>query len=136
MKVLIDTNVILDVFMRRAEYAEYAEAVLCLCGGNVKGYLLASQTTDIFYLLCRAGKKTDFVKSILKTLADNLTIVDTTAADVRNALDFDMPDYEDALLAVAAKRIKADCIITRNQKDFAGSTIIAHSPQEFLKRYY
>jgi predicted nucleic acid-binding protein len=74
-----------------------------------------------------------FLKLFSK-LADNVKIVDVTAADVKNALTSDMPDYEDALLAFCGKRQKADYIITRNEKDFRQSPVPVLSPQAFLER--
>ncbi|MDR1247114.1 MAG: PIN domain-containing protein [Clostridiales Family XIII bacterium] len=134
MRVLIDTNVILDVLTGREPHCEYSAAFLKLCGMRITGLMTASQTTDIFYLLRREGKDTESAKAIIRKLADNVKIVDVTAFDVENALVSDMPDYEDALLAFCGKRRKADYIVTRNEKDFRQSPVPALSPQAFLAR--
>jgi predicted nucleic acid-binding protein len=132
MKVLIDTNVILDVLMKREPHFEYSAELLRLCGVKITGFITAGQTTDVFYLLRREGKDAATAKIILRKLTDNIRVIDVTAADVKNALADGMSDYEDALLAHRAKRQKADYIITRNEKDFKQSPVPALSPRAFL----
>jgi predicted nucleic acid-binding protein len=134
MKVLIDTNVILDVLIERVPHYERSAVFLKLCGTQVDGYIAASQTTDIFYLLTRAGKSAQSAKGIIKELTDNIKVLDIITKDVNNALSSDMPDFEDALLACRAERKKIDLIITRNEKDFTFSKIPAMSPMAYLKQ--
>ena len=134
MKVLIDTNVILDVLTKREPYFEFSASFLKLCGVRITGCIAASQTTDIFYILRRSGKDTQSAKEIIKKLTDNVKVLDINAADVKNALNSDMTDYEDSLLACCAKRQKLEYIITRNEKDFSLSPVPAISPQAFLQQ--
>jgi len=133
MKVLIDTNVILDVLTRREPHFEHSAAFLRLCGTRLTGSLAASQTTDIFYLLRREGMDAQAAKALIKKLTNNVKVVDISAADVQAALASDMPDYEDALLACCAKRQRVSYIITRNEKDFKQSPLPALSPRRFLE---
>lgn len=58
------------------------------------------------------------------------TVVD--ASVVRQALDSDFTDFEDALQHYSAKTVDADCIVTRNKKDFATSEIPVYELDEFL----
>ena len=136
MKVLIDTNVILDVLEKREPHFENSASFLKLCGPRVTGCISASQTTDIFYLLRRAGQDSAAAKSVIKKLIENMKLLDMTATDVDNALASEMPDYEDALLACQAQRQKMEYIVTRNEKDFKQSPVPAISPQAFLEQYY
>lgn len=136
MKVLIDTNIILDIFNMRQPHLDSSVAALTLCEEKKIGSIIASQTTDIFYLLCRDGKTNREAKKILTGLADNFSIQSIIAADVENVLASEMPDYEDALLAICAKRHKMDYIITRNEKDFKFSPVPALSPEKFLERFF
>ena len=136
MKASIDTNVILDVMVGREPHYECSAACLKLCGMRITGLVAASQTTDIFYLLCREGHNAPAAKAFLQKLVDHVKVIDVIAADVKNALASDMSDYEDALLAFCGKRQKAQYIITRNEKDFAQSPVPALSPQAFLERFF
>jgi predicted nucleic acid-binding protein len=136
MKVLIDTNVVLDVLQKREPHYAISAAFLKLCGPRVRGYISANQTTDIFYVLTRHGHDSAKAKAILKKLTDNMKVLDVTSADVDNALASDMPDYEDALLSMQAFRQKAEYIVTRNEKDYKLSRVPAISPQAFLDQFY
>ena len=133
MKVLIDTNVILDVLMKREPHYYHSGELLRLCGIKITGCMTASQTTDIFYLLRRYGKDTRSAKSIIKKLCDNIEMIDVNGADVQNALAADMDDYEDALLAYCARRHETDYVITRNVNDFISSPVPAFSPEKFVE---
>jgi len=136
MRVLIDTNVLIDVFAEREPHHRYSASVLGLCGKRITGCITVSQTNDIYYILRRAGKSVVSAKNIIKTLTDNVKVVTSNSADVQNALASEMPDYEDALLACCAKRQKARYIVTRNEKDFNESPVPAIAPQAFLEQYY
>ncbi|MCL1819324.1 MAG: PIN domain-containing protein [Oscillospiraceae bacterium] len=135
MKALIDTNVLIDVFAKREPHLEASAAVLRLCGAKLTGSILVSQTTDIYYILRREGISAESVKEILKTLAGNMILLDVNANDAKNAIESDMSDYEDALLAFRAKRANMNVIITRNLKDFVNSPVSAITPIDFLSRY-
>ena len=58
------------------------------------------------------------------------TVVD--ASVVREALDSDFTDFEDALQHFSAKTVDADCIVTRNKKDFGTSEIPVYELDEFM----
>jgi hypothetical protein len=63
-----------------------------------------------------------------------LTLVDSLAADIWAAAELPMPDFEDATIAILAKRNQLDYIVTRNLKDYALSPVPAISPADCLKR--
>lgn len=136
MKILIDTNIILDVLMKREPHFDSSEKLLKLCGTQLIGCIVVSQTTDIFYLISRNVKDAQFIKDIIKKLTDNLKVLDINSDDVKCALESDMDDYEDALLAFCAKRQKVEYIITRNEKDFKLSPVKSLSPQEFIEQIF
>ena len=135
MKVLIDTNIILDILCQREPHLANSIAVLKLCGTHITGIINAKQTADIFYVLKRAGKATSDVKTAIRKLSDNMKVVDIASDDVKNALDSDMDDYEDALLAFTGKRQRVEYIITRNEKDFINSPVPALNPHNFIEKF-
>ena len=59
-------------------------------------------------------------------------LLDTTAADCKNALSFPNNDYEDALMIETALRSGVDCIITRNVEHFSESPVKIYTPDEFV----
>ncbi|KLU63474.1 PIN domain protein [Peptococcaceae bacterium CEB3] len=135
MKILIDTNVIIDYLVDRTPFADHAEQVLQLCeSGKAEGLVTASAVTDIYYIVRKATGREKTLEAI-RTLCSVLDIADVGRADILEAMGLDMPDYEDALAAQCAKRIKADCVVTRNIADFDNSPVPAIQPVKFLKQF-
>ena len=135
MKVLIDTNIIIDYLDDRAPYADNAEIILNLCEkGKLTGVLTASSVTDIFYIM---RKKTGREKALvsLKLLFSVFDVAEVGKNDLLRAMESTITDFEDALMAVCAKRVKAACIITRNVRDYADSPVSAMLPEDFLNKF-
>jgi len=135
MKILIDTNVIIDYLVDRMPFADHAERLLELCrSGEIDGFITASAVTDIYYVVRKAAGRQKTLEAIL-TLCSVLDIADVGKADILGAMELDMTDYEDALAAQCASRIKADCIVTRNTADFVNSPVPAKDPAAFLTQF-
>lgn len=134
MKVLIDTNVILDVLCNHADFVEDATKIFKLCEVNkVDGYISALSVPNIVYIM-RKELDSEKTADILEKLSLIFKIADLKGSDIIKAAKVGFNDYEDALQSVCALRIKADYIITRNIKDFAKSKVTAIKPSEFLER--
>jgi predicted nucleic acid-binding protein len=128
MKVLIDTNVILDILMKRAGFYENSSRVLKLCEiKQDEGYISATTVTDVHYFL-RKEIGYEQTREAMQTLLAIIDVAAVTKADIHRAFSYNMPDYEDAVQAACAKRIGAMRIVTRNAKDFKGSPVIAVTP--------
>ena len=134
MKVLIDTNVILDVLCNRADFVEDAKKIFKLCEINkVDGYISALSVPNIVYIM-RKELDSEKTADILEKLSLIFKIADLKGSDIIKAAKAGFNDYEDALQSMCALRIKADYIITRNIKDLAKSKVTAIKPSEFLER--
>ena len=134
MKVLIDTNVILDVLCNRPDFVDDALRVFKYCETQqITGCISALSVPNIVYIM-RKELDNEKIKEILTTLSALFTVVDLRGSDLMKAASLRFSDYEDALQAVSAARIKADYIVTRNIKDFMGSTVPAVQPSELLER--
>lgn len=134
MRILIDTNVILDLLCNRAEFAEAASKVFKLCEvGRIEGYISALSVPNIVYIMRREldGER---IREIIQTLSSICTIADLKGSDMSVAAALPMEDFEDALQSVCAARIRADFIVTRNLKDFVNSNIPAIRPNDLLER--
>ncbi|ABB15010.1 MULTISPECIES: PIN domain-containing protein [Carboxydothermus] len=137
MNVLIDTNVILDVLGKREPFFQHSTSILMLAAKNkISASITANSLTDLHYLLKKYLKNNEQIKNALKSLIEILDIVDITKNDCLKAFDLPMDDYEDALLAFCAKRVKADYIITRNIKDFLNSPVNPITPEDFISRFF
>jgi predicted nucleic acid-binding protein len=133
MKVLIDTNVILDALLMRKPFCDAASNLLfAVAEEKCDGYITASSFTDMYYLINKSIRYPRSTKEILLSLIEIVKILDVFGEDCEKAFDLPMTDYEDALQAFCAKRNEMDYIITRNEKHFIGSPIRAISPDDFL----
>ena len=134
MRALIDTNVILDVLCDRGGLSESSSKIFKLSEvGLIEGYISPLSSPNIVYIL-RKELNTEKTKNIIKRLSMIFKISDLKTGDIQKAADLNFSDYEDALQSVCADRIKADCIITRNIKDFSNSPIPAITPQTAIEK--
>jgi predicted nucleic acid-binding protein len=136
MKVLIDTNVIIDILERRKEFfqASYEVAQLSM-QGRIQAFMPVSAVTDVYYIIHQSVHDAEKSKKAIINLTTLIGLCDTTVNDITTALTFPVKDFEDAVIAAIAKREKADYIITRNEVDFRGSPVPAVSPAMFLEQY-
>lgn len=134
MKVLIDTNIILDVFCKRPDFYEDSAKVFKLCEvKRISGVISALSIPNIMYIL-RKELDAEKTKEILDNLSLIFSIADLKADDLKKAADMGFKDYEDAVQSACAARIKANYIITRNIRDFTMSKVAAIRPIELLER--
>ena len=134
MKVLIDTNVVLDVLCNRQEFLEASEKVFKLCEVNkISGYLSALSIPNILYVM-RKELEPEKTKELLDKLMLIFHVADLKADDLKKAAELKFKDYEDAVQSVCASRIHADYIVTRNIRDFTASKVTAIKPSELLER--
>ena len=132
MKVLIDTNVILDVLCNRKDFVDASLKVFKYCEAKrITGYISALSVPNIVYIM-RKELTREKTKEILSMLTSIFTVIDLREADLLKAADSDMKDYEDAIQSACAARIKAKYIITRNIRDFAAGDIPAVKPEDFF----
>ncbi len=134
MKLLIDANILLDVLQKRNPHYKYSALVWKLCEtGKVTGYVSVLTFMNLVYIMRKelSPEKIDYVYKALTLI---FTFEDLTEEDVKNALEMQLKDFEDAIQIQTAKRVTANFIITRNVKDFIKSPIPAYTPEELLNR--
>ncbi len=135
MKIVFDTNVILDVLGRRMPFAPAStEAMAVVEREGIAGALTANTITDLYFLLQKRHMKPDAIKDALVNLMDALEVLDTTGELCLRAFRSPVADFEDAVLVESAKRWSADCIVTRNVRDYSASPVAAITPEELLAR--
>ena len=134
MRSLIDANILLDVLLGREPHYRDSAVVWKLCESErVAGYVSALTIANLRYVM-RRELDPDRVADVVNRLSLIFRIADLTASDIARATALKWPDFEDALQSVTAERLRADCIITRNVRDFTRSRVIALTPAEFLAR--
>ena len=137
MKVLIDTNIIMDYLSNREPFFDAADKVIDLCSDDnkIQSYLAAHTITNIFYLL-RKHFSIDKRREVILDLFEAFHIVPIDEEKLFNALqNREFKDFEDCLQVECAKSIKVDYIITRDAKDFANSEILFLTPEEFCSKF-
>ena len=135
MRLLLDSNIIIDFLQRREPYCASADMLFTL--GQLKEHELwfsSAQANDIFYTLSGGGKKARAgqVVEALRLVREAAHVCGIDEAQFDAALDSTWPDLEDACVYQAALAIKADAIITRNQAAFELSSIRVFSCDELF----
>ena len=135
MKILIDTNVILDVLAKREPFFTSAAKIIFLSAeGKIEAKVTSNIVTDIYYIARRHYMQESEARDMLRKLLKIIGVLDVGYRDCLKALELPMEDYEDALLAVCAKRVNADYIVTRDTKHFRNSPVSPISPDDFLQK--
>jgi len=107
MKVMVDTNIVIDVYQNRAGFAQTSAKIIKLSESNkITGIVTASTVTDIYYILSRHVKDRQQLNTLVQKFLTTVKLVDVLAADVTDAFNLPMDDFEDALFAQCAKRVK------------------------------
>ena len=136
MKIMCDTNVILDVLLEREPFVEDSCKLLRLCEEHrVDGFVSASSVTDIFDLVRKHTHSIDLAYKAVGKLLEIVKVCSVTNDDVLTAFQRRAKDFEDCLVATCAKSIHCESIITRNKKDFEEFGILLLTPTEFLQQF-
>lgn len=129
MRILIDTNVILDLLLDREPFSRHSALLISeIEKGRITGVLCATTITTIYYLLRKfldkenAEKSIDLIFSLFDIAAVNRAVLET-------AIKMKFNDFEDAVIYASAIHSNCDVLVTRNIKDFKANDI----PAEFLK---
>lgn len=134
MNALIDTCIIIDALQGRENFAENAQQIFLLAANrNISGYITAKSVTDIYYIMHRFFHNDKITRNTLNKLLIIFGLMNTSGEDCWQALLSKISDFEDAVMVETAKRSKADCIVTRNIKDYANADITIYTPEEFIR---
>ena len=133
MKILIDTNVVLDVLGNRKEFYEDSFSALKAVYENHTPCVSTTTITDVIYLSKKFFESGEKQKIGLSQFFSDFKILPVTKKQIKQAFSSPMKDFEDAVQAFCAKKAGAKLIITRNTKDYALSLVKAITPADFLK---
>ena len=136
MKVLIDTNVIVDYLAERDPFFISAKEIIEACQNEtIFGCVSSQSIADIYYIL-RKDFSVSERKRILLALCRLLHVEGVDRVKLTTALENDdFSDFEDCLQMQCAIAFGADYIVTRNEKDFVYSSVRAISPECFCGKY-
>ena len=135
MKLLIDTNVILDVLLKREPFYEVAVDVLKLAErDDVREYISASAVTDIYYIAYRQLKEKAAVKELLKRLLMVVSVAAVSEREIISALELAWSDFEDSVQYSVALLNEMDGLVTRNPGDYVDADIPIWEPKQALQK--
>lgn len=132
MKVLFDTNVVLDVLLNREPHAEAAIALFSAVEAQqIQGFLCATTITTVDYLATKVIGKAS-AKMAVAGLLDLFAIAEVNQATLQAALSSEFADFEDAVLYFAGSYAGVDGLVTRNGKDFKLAAHTIYTPTELF----
>ncbi len=133
LKIYIDTNIFLDSILNRDD--GISKEILYFI--QDKGFEMILNDISIIniHYFARKGLKAKDLKQYINIILDNFNIISADKSIIKQAINSDFNDFEDAVQYFCAKNINADLIITNDKKGFKNSTIDTISSKDFYNRY-
>lgn len=135
MKVLVDTNIVLDFLLQREPFFQDAELLFqAIDAGEIVGYVTATTLTDIFYISRRHTRSTEKARQAVSETLTAMVICPVDRAVLELAFDSGLDDFEDAVQIFSAVAQALEAIVTRDTQGFLSSPISVLSVQELLQQ--
>ncbi|MFA5505000.1 MAG: PIN domain-containing protein [Vulcanimicrobiota bacterium] len=130
MKVLFDTNVVLDALLRRQPWCEDVYALWpALQSGLLRGYVGASSVTDVSYIVSK-GANLQVAREAVRICLDSFQVAALDKELLEVAFLRSGRDFEDDLQIVSAAKLALDAIVTRDAEGFVDSPILILTPSQ------
>ncbi|MBO4780751.1 MAG: PIN domain-containing protein [Selenomonadaceae bacterium] len=136
LNLLIDTNVVLDVFLKRESFFAMSNRAITLSRRyrEVNNFISAASVTDIYYITYKNLKNHQVVRELFKDIFEFVEVVTVTDKDIRAAFALNWKDFEDAVQYSVAKSNHFYGIVTRNMQGFdADDTVKIFTPEEICQ---
>lgn len=135
MDVLIDTNIILDMVLKRENYRLTVLLFETIEKIGARAYITATTVTDLFYIIHRQTHNKERTYSIMQNIFKIVYVLSVTGEDIRKAFDRGWKDFEDCVQYVTAQDNQMDYIITSNGKDFESHDEIVVLPEQWITMF-
>lgn len=133
MKLLIDTNVILDMVFRRKGCDDSMKLFRKIKDYGYVAYITASSVTDLFYITRKVLHDTGQTYAVMENIFKLVTVLSVTEKDIMDAFGRKWKDFEDCVQYMTGKNSGADFIITVNRGDFEDVLLPVRTPAEWLE---
>lgn len=132
-RLLVDTNIILDLLAKRGSFFDSASKLFSLADQNkVELYISSLSIANTNYVLSKILNPKE-AKEILRKFKVLVTIISLTDKIIELALnDKNFTDFEDGLQYYSALGANCKIIVTRDQKGFKSAKLPVMSAEEFL----
>lgn len=134
MRLLLDTNVLLDVYLKRP--LGLAEAQIIWRNHVQKkltAYLTATTITNLFYVFNRAKGK-EVARVAVRNCLDTFPICGVNGSVLNMAHQFNGKDFEDDLQIACAVAYRLEAIVTRDRTGFKQANMLVLTPVELITR--
>lgn len=138
MRVLLDTNIVVDVLQKKQPWFDSGKEIFTAAAlQEITGYITAKQASDLYFFACKQLRGEPDIDKKARKILTNLfaifEIIDAKGIDCEKALLRENGDFEDAMLIESALREKIDCIVTRNFVHFQNAQVPVYNPESFVK---
>ena len=132
--LFLDTNIVIDFLTDRKPFSSLAGRLFDYSvKGEVKLYLSSVSYNNIYYVVRKVSSHKEAIR-ILSSLIEMTEVIDLTSSSIKESLNSEFNDFEDALQYFSAKlKPNISGIVTRNGVDFKHSNISIFSPEEAIK---
>jgi predicted nucleic acid-binding protein len=132
MRIFVDTNLLLDVLARREPFYPAAARVWTMAETGACEALVSAISFNNIYYIVRKARDAGAARRALVLLRDVFASVAPDQRILNQAIDSDIPDFEDAVQLYSALHARADYLLTRNVGDFPAGILPILAPDEFL----
>jgi len=136
MKILIDTNILMDFFLRRADFEDASSILNLAARRQIIACIAAHTVTTLGYFMKKNERYKGQLNEQLAFLFETCRVLPVDGDDLKQAMNSPITDYEDAVVETVAFRHGTTCIVTRDKKDFKKSRLQTLNPSEFLKWFH
>lgn len=132
MKVVFDTDVILDVMLNREPFAKAAIQLMNAVEKRIcSGAVCATTVTNLFYI-GRQAKGAEATREDIRRLLILMDVATVNKRVLQSALADEIQDFEDAVVHQSALDDRSHGIVTRNKGHFAKARLPVFTPEELL----
>lgn len=132
MKLLVDVNVLLDLLLEREPWAaEAARLLAAIERGRASAHVAGHTITTAYYIIAKVRGR-QIAAAAVSDLLRLLEVIPVEKADLHEALALGLADLEDAVQAACARKIAADVLVTRSERDFQGIALPVQPPGAVL----
>lgn len=140
MRILLDTNIIIDVLQNRQPWCEAGKEIfLAIANKQIIGCVTAKQIADIHFFSKKQFKDQKNVdrkcRNVITKLLALFELLDTLGTDCQDAIAFENNDYEDAIMISTAVRSGVDAIVTRDSSHYKSAPVPVFTAEEFLEKF-
>lgn len=136
MKILIDTNICLDILQNRSGlYNSSKDSLLLASDKRFKMFITTATVMDIMYITRKSFQNNSAQKKAVENFISEFKLLKILKKNINFGFSGTMKDFEDAVQVDCAKTHFVHLILTRNIKDFINSPVKAITPEDFLKQY-